>query len=41
MKKILIAVYDSKAESFSIPSATDNPATAIRDFRPLSKMVGR
>ena len=35
MKKLLISVYDTKAESWSIPVATDNKASAMRMFADL------
>lgn len=35
MKKLLISVRDSKAESWSVPFAADNKATALREFSTL------
>lgn len=35
MCKLLISVKDSKAESWSVPAASDNKATALRDFGSL------
>lgn len=35
MKKLLISVKDSKAESWSVPASADTKAAAIRDFGSL------
>lgn len=37
MKKLMVSIFDNKAESWSFPVQADNKATAIRMFADLVK----